>query len=230
MSIFAMALPYTDCFKYSRYIVTLAHQVIADWFTRCKLMFRKDFVSIIVAALKSHISEKDERDSMELQKDMTDVCLDMMARYSFSLHRGQPKRSALVDFLLSQGSSQTWLVGNMLVTVTTSNTENEQCDCYKWKNKKYSMNLDNSGNGFKFSNNLNESLSDQQHHSQRQHHYHHGANEDSRMESSTKPINLTKLTQKIVEQNNSFSPSEKLLFSRQGKVLNFSPKIILTEH
>ncbi|XP_066913474.1 tuberin-like [Clytia hemisphaerica] len=204
MSIFAMALPYTDCLKYTRYIVTLAHQVIADWFTRCKLMFRKDFVSIIVAALKSHTTEKDERDSMELQKDMTDVCLDMMARYSFSLHRGQPKRSALVDFLLSQGSSQTWLVGNMLVTVTTSNTENEQCDCYKWKNKKYSMDLDSSGNGFKFD------------HRHQRPHYHHEVNEDSRAESSTKPINLTKLTQKIVEQNNSFSPSEKLLFSRQG--------------
>ena len=136
-----MALPYTDCCKYNMYVVTTAHQVIADWFTRCRLIFRKEFVSLIVAALRSNMDAAGSsitNENKELHEDMTDVCMDMMARYSFSIHHGQPKRSALVEFLLSQGSSQTWLVKNVLVTVTTSPSDKQNCECFKkgYYNKK----------------------------------------------------------------------------------------------
>ena len=256
MSIFAMALPYTDCHKYSVYIVTMAHQVIADWFTRCKLIFRKDFVSLIVAALRTNNNSNNKVDSeansnkenQELQKDMTDVCLDMMARYSFSLHHGQQKRSPLVDFLLSQGSSQTWLVGNVLVTVTTSDSESQSCDCFKWKRKQSPQHQQPQ-------NQINRTDTLRTHYGSTA--SVGGAEDvflrkkrplsatsslkgdriaataaargdaDSQTDTvftttntitnaTSKPIHLVKLTQKIVEQNDSFSPSEKLLFSRQG--------------
>ena len=35
------------CSRYSPYTVTLAHYVIASWFTRCRLSFRKGFVRLI---------------------------------------------------------------------------------------------------------------------------------------------------------------------------------------
>merc|ERR1719354_509220 len=50
---------------------------------------------------------------------MTDVCLDMMARYSFSNHIHPPRRTPLMNQLLSAGVSQAWLVGNMLIKITT---------------------------------------------------------------------------------------------------------------
>lgn len=133
MSIFAMALPYTDSFKYTAYTVTLAHQVIADWFTRCRLIFRKGFVTLIAKALKCgpYIDREKENTAdtslQDFHEEMTEVCLDMMARCSFSAHMTQPKRSPLAEFLLTNGVSQTWFVGNMLITITTSCNSHENC-------------------------------------------------------------------------------------------------------
>ena len=133
MSIFAMALPYTDSFKYTAYTVTLAHQVIADWFTRCRLTFRKGFVTLIAKALKCGPYIDCEKEStvdkylQDFHEEMTEVCLDMMARCSFSAHMTQPRRSPLARFLLDNGVSQTWFVGNMLITVTTSCNSHENC-------------------------------------------------------------------------------------------------------
>ena len=286
MSMFAMALPYTDCHKYSLYIVTMAHQVIADWFTRCKLVFRKDFVSLIVTALRSnsisnildsnnsvnggakdelksvptpisgksvgkrtHQQHQRHKEQEELQNDMTDVCLDMMARYSFSFHHGQPKRSPLVDFLLAQGSSQTWLVGNMLVTVTTSDSvESQGCDCFKWTKQQKLQQQRKQHGKLTLENTMKGNVSGSDTFERQNEQINAGSslstgaagmnrkkkliatNSSSSAKSigmvtsvsspnnntSSKPIHLTKLTQKIVEQNESFSPSEKLLFSRQA--------------
>lgn len=47
MSVFAIALPYTSPFKYNHYTVSLAHHVIAVWFLKCRLPFRRDFVKFI---------------------------------------------------------------------------------------------------------------------------------------------------------------------------------------
>ncbi|XP_009077896.1 PREDICTED: tuberin-like, partial [Acanthisitta chloris] len=46
-SVFAISLPYTNPSKFNQYIVCLAHHVIAMWFIRCRLPFRKDFVPFI---------------------------------------------------------------------------------------------------------------------------------------------------------------------------------------
>lgn len=83
--------------------------------------------------------------------ELTETCLDMMARYVFSNFSALPKRCArtfyqsvcvhgagsscgrddddddlgllrspIAEFLLAGGRSMTWLVGNKLVTITTS--------------------------------------------------------------------------------------------------------------
>lgn len=48
MSVFAISLPYTNPFKYNHYTVSLAHHVIAVWFLKCRLPFRRDFVKFII--------------------------------------------------------------------------------------------------------------------------------------------------------------------------------------
>uniref|UniRef100_A0A673G1W9 Tuberin n=1 Tax=Sinocyclocheilus rhinocerous TaxID=307959 RepID=A0A673G1W9_9TELE len=190
VSVFAISLPYTNPSKFNQYIVSLAHHVIAMWFIRCRLPFRKDFVQYITKGLRSnallpfddtheqssfrarsHISDftrtsvswlcdalfdpvtspvlavtpdpvlcrmqtssttcslgsADENAVMQaddalktVHLELTETCLDMMARYVFSNFSALPKRSPIAEFLLSGGPSMTWLVGNKLVTITTS--------------------------------------------------------------------------------------------------------------
>uniref|UniRef100_A0A670JUA8 Tuberin n=1 Tax=Podarcis muralis TaxID=64176 RepID=A0A670JUA8_PODMU len=163
-SVFAISLPYTNPSKFNQYIVCLAHHVIAMWFIKCRLPFRKDFVPFITKGLRSNVllsfddtPEKDsfrarstslnERPKSRLQTsitssslgsadensmaqaddslknlhlELTETCLDMMARYVFSNFTAVPKRSPVGEFLLAGGRTKTWLVGNKLVTITTS--------------------------------------------------------------------------------------------------------------
>ncbi|XP_051993755.1 tuberin isoform X3 [Xyrauchen texanus] len=163
VSVFAISLPYTNPSKFNQYIVSLAHHVIAMWFIRCRLPFRKDFVQYITKGLRSNallpfddtheqssfrarstsLNERPKRmqtssttcslgsadENAVMQADdalktvhleLTETCLDMMARYVFSNFSALPKRSPIAEFLLAGGPSMTWLVGNKLVTITTS--------------------------------------------------------------------------------------------------------------
>lgn len=54
MAIFAISLPYTNPFKYNHYTVSLAHHVIAVWFLKCRLPFRKDFVRFITNVINKN--------------------------------------------------------------------------------------------------------------------------------------------------------------------------------
>lgn len=47
MSVFAIAAPYTNPAKFTHYTASLAHQVIALWFIKCRIIFRKDFVRLV---------------------------------------------------------------------------------------------------------------------------------------------------------------------------------------
>uniref|UniRef100_A0A8C2ILL4 Tuberin n=1 Tax=Cyprinus carpio TaxID=7962 RepID=A0A8C2ILL4_CYPCA len=201
VSVFAISLPYTNPSKFNQYIVSLAHPVIAMWFIRCRLPFRKGFVLYITKGLRSNallpfddtqeqssfrarstslnerpkslrttkvakqgpsanspvkdlkdlsamdafrsrsisvsemqtssttcsLGSADENAVMQaddalktVHLELTETCLDMMARYVFSNFSALPKRSPVAEFLLSGGPSMTWLVGNKLVTITTS--------------------------------------------------------------------------------------------------------------
>uniref|UniRef100_A0A672YN92 Tuberin n=1 Tax=Sphaeramia orbicularis TaxID=375764 RepID=A0A672YN92_9TELE len=210
VSVFAISLPYTNPSKFNQYIVSLAHHVIAMWFIRCRLPFRKDFVQYITKGLRSNallpfddgheqssfrarstslnerpkslraakvakaaaavansssspVKELRDLSAMDafrsrsisvsehavrrmhtstttcslgsadenavtqadeglktVHLELTETCLDMMARYVFSNFSALPKRSPIAEFLLAGGRSMTWLVGNKLVTITTS--------------------------------------------------------------------------------------------------------------
>ncbi|XP_068606773.1 tuberin isoform X2 [Brachionichthys hirsutus] len=71
------------------------------------------------SADENAVTQADEGLKM-VHLELTETCLDMMARYVFSNFSALPKRSPIAEFLLSGGRSMTWLVGNKLVTITTS--------------------------------------------------------------------------------------------------------------
>ncbi|KAJ8037419.1 Tuberin [Holothuria leucospilota] len=164
MSIFAVALHYTNPYKFSLYVVSLAHHVIAMWFIKCRLPFRREFVNCITRGLNASCmrpgifsphsdtskqtgrglrrtnsltkisSKRGKSDNQapkettnqnndhldELHKQLTETCLDMMARFTFSTCTTMPKRSPISEFLLVGGQSQSWLLGNKIITITTS--------------------------------------------------------------------------------------------------------------
>ncbi|XP_034935459.1 tuberin [Chelonus insularis] len=70
----------------------------------------------IISDLKPPMDEN----LMNLNIELTETCLDLMARYTFSTYTARPKRLPAADFLLKEGQSMTWLLGNRLITVTTS--------------------------------------------------------------------------------------------------------------
>ena len=149
MSVFAILLPYTNPYKYNHYTVSLAHHVIAVWFLKCRLPFRRDFVKFITKGLKSNVlapfeeghlmksdfnvvnedSSNRKRSSslteqgsrgrrerpimsnrmmgenrtldlkppidealMDFHAELTETCIDLMARYTFSTYSARPKR------------------------------------------------------------------------------------------------------------------------------------------
>lgn len=63
---------------------------------------------------------KPDRTLSTFYEELTETCIDLMARYTFSPCSASPKRLPTAEFLLSGGQSMTWLVGNRLITVTTS--------------------------------------------------------------------------------------------------------------
>ncbi|XP_063917194.1 tuberin isoform X2 [Zophobas morio] len=171
MAVFAIALPYTNPFKYDNYIVSLAYHVISVWFLKCRLPFRKDFVKFIVSGLqtnvmvpfqelnqfklcltsmnqdssdrkrssslteqgsrrrtkpetssKSSFIQKTPRDKTVLTfyEELNETCIDLMARYTYSPCSALPKRLPTAEFLLNGGITKSWMVGNKLITITTS--------------------------------------------------------------------------------------------------------------
>ncbi|XP_057659730.1 tuberin [Diorhabda carinulata] len=56
----------------------------------------------------------------EYYEELTETCLDLMARYSYSPCSALPTRLPVGEFLMSGGQTMSWLVGNKIITVTTS--------------------------------------------------------------------------------------------------------------
>lgn len=55
MSVFAIALPFTNPFKFDPYTVSLAHHVVVMWFLKCRLAYRQNFVKFISSGLNSYV-------------------------------------------------------------------------------------------------------------------------------------------------------------------------------
>lgn len=157
MYVFAIALPYTNPYRFDHYVVSLAHHVVAGWFLKCRLERRADLVKYIIVGLQSNvrlpIQEKTTRYNIELDNEdssnrkrsssltergskmnhdaqgqpliafhleLVETCIDFLARHTYSLCSALPKRMPAADFLLNGGQHMTWLVGNSLITITTS--------------------------------------------------------------------------------------------------------------
>ncbi|XP_022103490.1 tuberin-like [Acanthaster planci] len=103
MSIFAVALHYTNPFKFSLYVVSLAHHVIAMWFIKCRLSFRREFVNCITRS-----------SDFFAEVENFFIMTNYLKRKHFS------PRSPVAEFLLAGGQSQSWLLGNKIITITTS--------------------------------------------------------------------------------------------------------------
>lgn len=149
--IFAIALPYTNPVKFGRFTVALALHVIAMWFLKCRITFRKDFVPYVIKNLRSNLDLHTEdtasfeeltqnrkrssslndpsacpsrSDTASLQEELLEMFVDLMAQYAFGVCSSHPKRTPASEYMVKNGRSMTWLVGRKLVTITTSGCGN----------------------------------------------------------------------------------------------------------
>ena len=200
MYVFAIALPFTNPFKFDEYTVSLAHHVIVMWFLKCRLAYRQNFVQFIISGLNSNVlsnfeeggfrkgsvtmtgktsqaaiaakraadklknfpvmieqknvaggrpraasftdtpvkskinSARDRHPTgggilgnpntfegnmdkmMTFHQELSETCVDLLARYMFANASVRPKRLPTTDFLLKGGQSASWIVGTMIIT------------------------------------------------------------------------------------------------------------------
>jgi len=69
----------------------------------------------------NRLSGPDERQALlTFHQELTETCVDLMARYSFANCGVAPKRGPVSEFLMSQGQSNSWVLGNVIITITVS--------------------------------------------------------------------------------------------------------------
>lgn len=196
--VFATCLPYTSPVRYDHYIVSLAHHIIACWFLKSRIQWRKGYADYIIEGIAKNIDKslKDAKtpqapaivdDVKELKNEdsslrkrssslteqssrrrdinnpqilkmkqkvqnsiqttsnnfdmhafhieLIETCIDFMSRNTFSLSSALPRRIPAADFLLrGGGQTKTWVVGNNVITITTSacmdNHDSKSCACF----------------------------------------------------------------------------------------------------
>lgn len=151
MYIFAAIMPYTKPYKYNHYIVSLAYHVIAKWFLKNKPVLRRNYVKYIISSIETStkllnedssnrkrstsLTERGNRNADNLStkdivmdenlrmyhEDLAETCIDFLARHTYSPFSALPKRLPVVETLLKDGISQSWLIGHNVMTITTSN-------------------------------------------------------------------------------------------------------------
>lgn len=66
-------------------------------------------------------SGPDEKQALlTFHQELTETCVDLMSRYSFANCGASPYRDKVTAFLLSQGASNSWILGTSIITVTVS--------------------------------------------------------------------------------------------------------------
>jgi len=69
----------------------------------------------------NRLSGPDERQALlTFHQELTETCVDLMARYSFANCGVAPKRGPVSEYLTSQGQSSSWVLGNVIITITVS--------------------------------------------------------------------------------------------------------------
>lgn len=176
--IFAIALPYTNPFRFSDYITCLAFRVIAMWYLNCRPSLRCVFVDFVKKSLQSNMIQPfkenpapiysqasspitqtppityscpatiipaDHRKrssslntensfkaqqavmgvaspqlSLQVNEELIETFADLLSRYTHGQCLAVAPKNRCIEQLVDRSTSQTWLHGNSLVTVTCS--------------------------------------------------------------------------------------------------------------
>jgi tuberous sclerosis 2 len=97
-----------ESFALSQHVLVLAYYVIYIWFLGIKRPERPRYIRSIARHLLI------ANDGNAIMTEMTEVCFDWLARYTYS--NGSPRSSSVTQPSFDQ-SSKTWLMGNSLLTV-----------------------------------------------------------------------------------------------------------------
>ena len=73
MSVFAIALPFTNPFKFDAYIVSMAHHILIMWFLKCRLSYRQNFVQFIVTGLNSNLRHAPSTSAIASQGELDSI-------------------------------------------------------------------------------------------------------------------------------------------------------------
>nr|XP_053653234.1 tuberin-like [Cherax quadricarinatus]XP_053653235.1 tuberin-like [Cherax quadricarinatus] len=145
---FAIALSYTNPEKFNYYIISLAYRVIAMWFIKCRVAFRKDFVSFITQGLDQILSEVTSmKTSSSTDKKKTKVKAKAKKIQAKEREEELKKAQDMIDYfndlrdtcidlmsrctdgvcspytkgsVMEGGRTKTWIVGYKIITISTS--------------------------------------------------------------------------------------------------------------
>lgn len=176
--IFAIALPYTNPFRFSDYITCLAFRVIAMWYLNCRPSLRCAFVEFVKKSLQSNViqpfkensaaiyssqtsspitqtppityscpatmSPVDHRKrssslntensfksqqaafgltspqlSLQVNEELIETFADLLSRYTHGQCLAIAPKNRSIELLMDRSTSQTWLHGNSLITITS---------------------------------------------------------------------------------------------------------------
>lgn len=67
--VFATCLPYTSPARYDHYVVSLAHHIIASWFLKARLQWRKGYADYIIEGIAKNI-DKSLQDLKQMQRQL----------------------------------------------------------------------------------------------------------------------------------------------------------------
>ena len=180
--IFAIALPYTNPFRFSDYITCLAFRVIAMWYLNCRPSLRCVFVDLVKKSLQNNViqpfkenptllysqtsspitqtppityscpttmSPVDQRKrssslntencirhhqaafgfpnpqlSRQVNEELIETFADLLSRYTHGQYLAVAPKNRCTEMLVDRSTSQTWLQGNSLVTITAGKANN----------------------------------------------------------------------------------------------------------
>lgn len=181
--IFAIALPYTNPFRFSDYITCLAFRVIAMWYLNCRPSLRCAFIEFVKRSLQSNViqpfkenpstplysqtsspitqtppityfcpptmSPVDQRKrsaslntensfraqqaafglpnpqlSLQVNEELIETFADLLSRYTHGQSLAIAPKNRSIEMLVDRSTSQTWLHGNSLVTITSGRSSN----------------------------------------------------------------------------------------------------------
>lgn len=78
--VFATCLPYTNPLRYDHYTVSLAHHIIASWFLKSRLQWRKNYADFIIEGIAKNIDLQDAKQQQKPdgEKDLLPTNLALM--------------------------------------------------------------------------------------------------------------------------------------------------------